>query len=201
MYDGFQPGRDPIPKTTAKVVKDFHEKSDLDSGTRAQHHTLGYGPNQAARGSRLRELIRQVELSEFFDSVIKGTFMRRQKAAAQSIPDVTFTKVTFPNVVSSSIFLTVASDSEVTLVEDGIYSVDTFVTWAAGASGRRILSIRKNGTETCRTNTGSTTTAISQSISDTFRAVAGDIVTVEVNHNLGAALDVNAGALAIKRLA
>lgn len=32
------------------VVNDWHRYSDKDSDTKAQHHTLGNGPNQAARG-------------------------------------------------------------------------------------------------------------------------------------------------------
>lgn len=34
-----------------RVVSDFHNNSDVDQDKEAQHHTLGYGPNQASPGS------------------------------------------------------------------------------------------------------------------------------------------------------
>ena len=37
-------------KPTPKEVLDFHTHSDLDGSPKAQHHTLGPGPNQAAAG-------------------------------------------------------------------------------------------------------------------------------------------------------
>lgn len=37
-------------KPAPKVVKDFHTNSDLDEDAESQHHTLGVGKNQAARG-------------------------------------------------------------------------------------------------------------------------------------------------------
>lgn len=35
----------------AKRIGDYHRYSDVDSGSKAQHHTLGPGPNQAAPGN------------------------------------------------------------------------------------------------------------------------------------------------------
>lgn len=34
-----------------RVVADFHTNSDVDQDRDAQHHTLGFGPNQASPGS------------------------------------------------------------------------------------------------------------------------------------------------------
>jgi len=45
---------DPLDKSkkpTAKEVNEFHEKSDKDGGPKAQHHTLGSSPSQAAPGN------------------------------------------------------------------------------------------------------------------------------------------------------
>lgn len=43
--------------TPSKEVSDFHKHSDVDSGKMAQHHTLGLGPNQAAPGSLVKQLM------------------------------------------------------------------------------------------------------------------------------------------------
>lgn len=37
--------------TPSKEVSDFHNNSDVDSSAKAQHHTLGVGPTQAAPGN------------------------------------------------------------------------------------------------------------------------------------------------------
>jgi len=39
------------PNPTADEVDAFHQNSDLDSRSEAQHHTLGPGPSQAAPGN------------------------------------------------------------------------------------------------------------------------------------------------------
>lgn len=44
------------PKNPTEVSKQAHLKSDVDSGVRAQHHTLGKGPLQAAPGSEVEKL-------------------------------------------------------------------------------------------------------------------------------------------------
>lgn len=43
-------------KVQPRSVNEFHTNDDVDSGTRAHHHTLGEGVNQAARGSDLKAL-------------------------------------------------------------------------------------------------------------------------------------------------
>lgn len=43
---------EPVP---AKEVNEFHQKDDLDSSHRAHHHTLGFGPNQAAPGNHTHD--------------------------------------------------------------------------------------------------------------------------------------------------
>lgn len=42
------------PPTTEQVQK-IHEKSDKDGSPKAQHHTLGPGPNQAAPGNHTHD--------------------------------------------------------------------------------------------------------------------------------------------------
>lgn len=46
-----KPGQSPDPK----VVNQFHARSDNDSGTEAQHHTLGVKANQASPGDHLHD--------------------------------------------------------------------------------------------------------------------------------------------------
>lgn len=41
-------------------VENFHNKSDVDSGPKAQHHTLGFGTHQAAPGSLVKVLLDRV---------------------------------------------------------------------------------------------------------------------------------------------
>jgi hypothetical protein len=48
-------GNDENPKPSAQAVEDFHENSDLDSRTEAQHHTLGAGPGQASPGDHTHD--------------------------------------------------------------------------------------------------------------------------------------------------
>lgn len=46
----------------SNVSRQAHQKSDVDSGARAQHHTIGEGPQQAASGKALADLIKNVFL-------------------------------------------------------------------------------------------------------------------------------------------
>lgn len=46
----------------SNVHRQAHTKSDVDSSARAQHHTIGEGPHQAASGKALADLIKQVFL-------------------------------------------------------------------------------------------------------------------------------------------
>ena len=61
------PTRDPIdksPKPTAKEVNEFHENSDKDGGTKAQHHTLGAAAYQASPGNHTHDGGSSVSLLE-----------------------------------------------------------------------------------------------------------------------------------------
>lgn len=44
-----------VSGSSAQQVSKFHEKSDVDSGSSAQHHTLGPGIDQAAPGSHTHD--------------------------------------------------------------------------------------------------------------------------------------------------
>lgn len=58
----------------AKVVNDYHKNDDVDSGTRAHHHTLGNGTNQAMPGDALKDMTTPASSSTYsqaaMDSVI-----------------------------------------------------------------------------------------------------------------------------------
>lgn len=45
--------RNPSPEP--KVVRQFHARSDVDSSTLSQHHTIGIGHNQATAGDHIHD--------------------------------------------------------------------------------------------------------------------------------------------------
>jgi hypothetical protein len=51
-------------KPTPKEVKEFHDNDDKDAGRNAHHHTLGFGPNQAAPGGDTKKLFDELKLSD-----------------------------------------------------------------------------------------------------------------------------------------
>lgn len=55
--DPFGPIKQPKTNTAPEPrdVNFFHQRSDKDSGTNAQHHTLGTGHNQAASGDHVHD--------------------------------------------------------------------------------------------------------------------------------------------------
>lgn len=56
-------------KPTAKQVLDFHTNSDADGSPKAQHHTLGPGPNQAAAGNHTHDGGNSAPLTELLSDI------------------------------------------------------------------------------------------------------------------------------------
>lgn len=54
---------------TAQQVNNFHEKSDKDGGPKAQHHTLGPTPNQAAAGNHTHDGGNSAKLDSLMEGV------------------------------------------------------------------------------------------------------------------------------------
>jgi hypothetical protein len=55
------------------TVNGFHNRSDLDSSTGAQHHTLGIGHNQAAAGDHIHDGLSTRLIGKGLGLAISGT--------------------------------------------------------------------------------------------------------------------------------
>lgn len=56
-------------KPSSKQVTDFHTNSDADGSPKAQHHTLGPNPNQAASGNHTHDGGSSARLTELLADI------------------------------------------------------------------------------------------------------------------------------------
>lgn len=80
------------------TVNGFHTRSDLDSSTGAQHHTLGIGHNQAAGGDHIHDGISSRQVGKGLGATVTGSrggnaallsLINALKAAGIDITDAT----------------------------------------------------------------------------------------------------------------
>lgn len=125
------------------------------------------------------------------------------RSTSLSVPDNTLTTVTLPDtedfdvgdmhsVSSNTDRLTVPTDG------DGVYLVIGQVSWALNSSGRRILTLGKNGSaitgagNTSLPDTGGSTT---HGFTHMVELVAGDYVSMSAQQTSGGALNITAARL------
>lgn len=128
--------------------------------------------------------------------------IERGKASTQSIPDNTWTTVMFGNDVLTD-GMTYAS-GVLTATQAGRYDVRGYVQWAANATGRRLLRVRKNGAEVesfeTPTVAGGNVTRIKATV--TVALAAGDTVDVQGLQTSGTGLNVETTSrLTVEQLA
>lgn len=116
---------------------------------------------------------------------------------SQSINDASATVITFdtvkynPNGLWDS-----GAGSKITVDKAGLYLFQTAIEWAAGATGLRTVSFRKNGEATQLLATVSQAAPASgaglQNLAALVRLVSGDYIEVLVTQNNGGALNATA---------
>lgn len=140
-----------------KKINVVHERSDVDSGELAQHHTLGPAPGQAASGSKFAALQKDFNaLKAAYDAHIANDFSRIGKTviyggtATSSIPNAPANPYT-----SISGFTNQWRDAPTGLQYQGLgvfnctrggrYLVEVNLGLASNSSGRRLIFWYKNG--------------------------------------------------------
>lgn len=140
-----------------KKINTVHERSDVDSGDLAQHHTLGTAPGQAASGAKLAALKKDFDgLKASYDAHIANDFSRIGKTviyggtASTSLPNAPANPYT-----SISGFTNQWRDQPTGLQYQGLgvfnctrggrYLVEVNLGLASNSVGRRIIFWYKNG--------------------------------------------------------
>lgn len=204
MVDTRKPSDDFDP-WEPKKVNTVHERSDVDSGDLAQHHTLGFAPGQAASGAKLAALQKQFdELKASYDAHIANDFSRIGKTviyggtASSSIPNAPANPYT-----SISGFTNQWRDQPTGLQYQGLgifnctqlgrYLVEVNLGLASNATGRRIIFWYKNGLvdEICRINDNASGSSIAtvQAVKAIYLA-QGDTIELRFFQDSGAALNI-----------
>lgn len=204
MVDTRKPSDDFDP-WEPKKINTVHERSDVDSGDLAQHHTLGTAPGQAAPGHKLAALQKQFdELKASYDAHIANDFSRIGKTviyggtASSSIPNAPANPYT-----SISGFTNQWRDQPTGLQYQGLgifnctqlgrYLVEVNLGLASNATGRRIIFWYKNGLvdEICRINDNASGSSIAtvQAVKAIYLA-QGDTIELRFFQDSGAALNI-----------
>lgn len=181
----------PLKVTTAKIADLAVTDAKIANGTitdgsvaaankdgaanKASMRTLGTGAQQAAAGNHTHL------------SLANASFMDRTASAVQSIPDSAFTKVLLPNGTLENIDY---SGGDFTINFAGVYLLTPLFTFAANATGRRILLTKINGAESYRMEQSPTINNLNGlSFAQLYRFNVGDTFNMTVWQNSGAALN------------
>jgi hypothetical protein len=196
--------RKPSEPLDPATINRYHERSDVDNGDLAQHHTIGVAPGQAASGSKLAKLQKDFEeLKAAYDAHIANDYSRIGKTviyggtAISALPNAPANPYT-----SISGFTNQWRDQPTGLQYQGLgifnctrggrYLVESNFGLASSSVGRRIVFWYKNGLvdEVCRINDNASGSSIAtvQAIK-TFYLVQGDTIELRFFQDSGAALN------------
>lgn len=119
-----------------------------------------------------------------------------RQAVIQSIPNNTSTDVTLDSedVDSTGMHSTVTNTNRVTAVYPGWYQVSGGTSWAANATGVRVVNFTVNGTVVNGSGTGFTSVAVATTARTAVRTIlvflnVGDYVTLSTLQTSGGALN------------
>lgn len=174
-------------------VNSFHTNSDLDSGDLAGHHTLGYGPNQAAPGLSVNRRLSSLEDYNTTDERPLNEF------TAASIANIANNAITVhgawtalagtPGMSGAGTYFSAYNGAGVwTVSVAGIYLVEFAVTWAANAAGVRKCILQRNGVEFTRAGMQGTAAIETNQVVTPIKLAVGDTLGTYVYQNSGAAL-------------
>jgi hypothetical protein len=126
---------------------------------------------------------------------LTGTFsigvnsrVRARLGSNQSINSVTTTKINFSTELQDERSEYDAGNSSFTALSNGNYFYSACVSWAANATGVRILGIQVNSSDFYINQIPAATPILSQCISGFVPLVAGDVVTFTAWQDTGGAL-------------
>lgn len=115
-----------------------------------------------------------------------------ERSTTQSIPNAVGTAVSFDVEHFDNDAMFAPTSTQITVVEDGLYDLSGFVSWASNATGYRSVQLALNGTRIVgnlqSTHTG---VAVGVSVACTRNLTAGDNITLVVDQNSGSALNVD----------
>lgn len=164
-----------VTNNKATQVNTYHNDDDVDNGSQAHHHTLGYQPGQAANGFEVKqaldandenlEAINQliIDLNNTITDLQTQTAIldkvgKRWERLASSVTNVPnaaaapYTALSGFNVHEGDSFAEVGLEytgsGVFTCLESGSFNFEVGINWAAHATGRRILFINHNSTAT-----------------------------------------------------
>jgi hypothetical protein len=175
-------------------VNNFHDNSDVDTGDLAQHHTLGFGPNQAAPGIATNRRLTVVETLvntvrvPLPISLVNNTWTLLSIAAVGANPAKNLSQEAA--TVTSNVW---------TLTNTGWYSFSSMVQFAANATGIRAIFLKFNsgtpGTsvdyrDSERGSVPSAGIITYVELNTQFYAAAGETISVFAIQTSGAALTV-----------
>lgn len=136
--------------------------------------------------------------------------VRIVRTTNQSIPDSALTTVTWPDgetfdeggwFSGTGGTVTVPSGAIPSGFTNIVVQVSCYIFWDANATGRRYLSLLKNGTEfTSGTDWPQSANTFAIPVSAPINVASGDTITVEAFQSSGGALNIENGALAVVRL-
>jgi hypothetical protein len=127
---------------------------------------------------------------------------RAVKSALQSIPNATYTSVTFAatdTYDTNSFHDPVTNSSRITIPTGGTgyYQIFGQITWVAASNHLGIMSFLRNGSDVLAFNligTGNSSTQQAQFMSDVRYLTAGDYIEIQVYQNVGSAINVQGSA-------
>lgn len=117
----------------SQETADIHNHSDVDSGARAQHHTLGNQPNQAAPGNHTHSNV-PIRVSGY-------------QTANQAIPYAVWTDVTTNGATISDSVNLPFTNPDWTVKKAGLYSIHFSPLWETSGAAQNggLAAISVNG--------------------------------------------------------
>lgn len=123
-------------------------------------------------------------------------YAQARKNAAQSVPNATWTDVTWGTVTDTAAYGMTIGSAGFTVIVPGIYQVSTALSFPSQSTGQRHAQLTVNGAVIMNGTGGNTTTGgdIARLRADGIvRCAAGDVIGATVYQSSGAALNMNTG--------